>query len=180
MSDVIVLLAGERLGAGLFVEGRLLHGHGGRAGEMGFLTQVKGVDGPEGIAKRARDLDARTRLAEGSGAAETSPAAPTAEAIFAAARAGEPDARAVADRVAEAMAGAIAPLAGLLDPELVVISGAVAQACDVLLDRLEARLADLIPAPPRVVGSSLGDRAVALGAARLGLDLVEGSLRLPR
>lgn len=185
MDDVIVVLAGERLGAGLFVEGRLLHGHGGRAGEMGFLTTVDGVGGSAGIAPRARALMAEATSTNKPGPAvqpEPARAAPpgepiTAEAVFAAARAGDPLATAVAERVAVAVAGAVAPLAGILDPQLVVISGAVAQACDVLLAPLERRLAELLPAPPRVVGSTLGDRAVVLGAARLGLDLVESSAR---
>jgi predicted NBD/HSP70 family sugar kinase len=81
------------------------------------------------------------------------------------------------DRVADRMAHAIAALAGMLDPELVVISGAVADAGDLFLDRIRERLVpDLIDTPPRVAMGALGDQAVVIGAVRLALDHVEASL----
>ncbi len=68
-------------------------------------------------------------------------------------------------------------LAGVLDPELVVISGAVADDGDLFLDRIRRRLVpDLIDSPPRVAMSALGDQAVVVGAVRMALDHVEGSL----
>jgi predicted NBD/HSP70 family sugar kinase len=71
----------------------------------------------------------------------------------------------------------VAALAGLLDPELVVISGAVAEAGDLFLDRIRGRLLPgLIDAPPRVLMSALGDQAVVIGAVRLALDHVEATL----
>lgn len=160
--DVVVLLAGERLGAGIVLDGRLLHGHRGAAGEMGFLALVEGVGGADGVAALARAYAADAGLAPVS-----------AEAVFAATRAGEDAARAVVERVAGTLARAIAPVAVMVDPEVVVIGGAVADSCDVLLAPLERRLAGLVPAPPRVVASSLGARAVVVGAVRLALDYVE-------
>jgi predicted NBD/HSP70 family sugar kinase len=75
------------------------------------------------------------------------------------------------------MAHVIAALAGMLDPELVVISGAVADAGDLFLDRIRGRLLpDLIDAPPRVAMSTLGDQAVVLGAVAMALDHVEATL----
>ena len=41
VDDLVVLLAGERLGAGVMESGRLLHGRGGAAGEMGYLERRK-------------------------------------------------------------------------------------------------------------------------------------------
>ena len=68
-------------------------------------------------------------------------------------------------------------MAGLLNPELVVISGAVASAGDLLLHRIRDRLVpDLIDLPPRVAMSSLGDQAVVVGAVRMALDHVEARL----
>ena len=165
--DVVVLLAGERLGAGIVLDGRLLHGHRGAAGEMGFLALVEGVGGSEGVAALAR------AYAADAGPAPASAEGVSAEAVFAAARAGEDAARAVVERVASTLARAITPVAVMLDPEVVVIGGAVADSCDVLLAPLERRLAGLVPAPPRVVASSLGARAVVVGAVRLALDYVE-------
>jgi predicted NBD/HSP70 family sugar kinase len=75
------------------------------------------------------------------------------------------------------MAHAVAALAGMLNPELVVISGAVADDGDLFLDRIRAQLIpELIDTPPRLAMSTLGDRAVVTGAVRLALDHVEASL----
>jgi predicted NBD/HSP70 family sugar kinase len=65
----------------------------------------------------------------------------------------------------------------MLNPELVVISGAVADAGDLFLDHIRERLLpDLIDLPPRVSMSTLGDQAVVVGAVRMALDHVEASL----
>jgi predicted NBD/HSP70 family sugar kinase len=75
------------------------------------------------------------------------------------------------------MAHAVAALAGMLNPELVVISGAVAEAGDLFLDRIRRRLQpDLIDTPPRLSMSTLGDQAVVVGAVRMALDHVEARL----
>ncbi|HEY7606853.1 MAG TPA: ROK family protein, partial [Actinomycetes bacterium] len=97
--------------------------------------------------------------------------------VLQAARAGDEVALGIVDRVADRIALAVAALAGMLNPELVVISGAVADDGDLFLDRIRGRLLpDLIDTPPRVAMSNLGDRAVVLGAVRMALDHVEASL----
>ena len=58
VDDLVVLLAGERLGAGVMESGRLLHGRGGAAGEMGYLDLVEGVGSSDGIASLARQWSA--------------------------------------------------------------------------------------------------------------------------
>ena len=69
--------------------------------------------------------------------------------VLEAARAGDEVAVAVVDEVADRMAHAVAALAGMLNPELVVISGAVADDGDLFLDRIRARLLpDLIDSHP--------------------------------
>ncbi len=195
--DVVVLLAGERLGAGLVLGGSVVRGRHGGAGEMGFLDLIPGL-AATGIATWARVLGARavgartrevgtvgTRAVEGGGGIDTSvPSAaeiaadgPSAEEVLAAARAGEPWARGVVEVIADKLATALAPVVTLLDPGLVVISGAVAGSCDVLIPGIEGRLAGLAPWPARLAASGLGDRVVVTGAVRLALDAIEADLR---
>ena len=57
-----------------------------------------------------------------------------------------------------------------------IVRGGVSRAGERLLEPLERRVAALVPAPPLVVHSTLGDEAVALGAARLALRAVEERL----
>ncbi len=97
--------------------------------------------------------------------------------VLEAARAGDEVALEIVDTVSDRMAHAVAALAGMLNPELVVISGAVADDGDLFLDRIQRRLLpDLIDNPPRLAMSTLGDQAVVLGAVRMALDHVEASL----
>ena len=97
--------------------------------------------------------------------------------VMEAARAGDELALEIVDQVADRMAFVVAALAGMLNPELVVISGAVADDGDLFCDRIRAQLLpDLIDTPPRLAMSSLGDQAVVTGAVRLALDHVEANL----
>ena len=81
VDDLVVLLAGERLGAGVMESGRLLHGRGGAAGEMGYLDMVEGVGSSDGIAALARQWSAA-----GGGPSAGGPA--SAPRVFADAAAG--------------------------------------------------------------------------------------------
>jgi predicted NBD/HSP70 family sugar kinase len=206
--DAVVLLAGERLGAGLLLGGALRRGRHGGAGEMRFLDLIPGV-AATGIGTWARVLGARAqRLHErrnaqrrpdlgsllragalrGSGgdhglddsvptAAEIAGGGPRAQDVFDAARKGERWALDVVGLVADKLATALAPVVTLLDPGVVVLSGAVAASCDVLIPGIEARLGLLAPWPARIVASELGDRVVVTGAVRMALDSVEAALR---
>ena len=142
VDDVVVILASERLGSGVIDGGRLLHGRGGGAGELAFLDMVEGVGDTFGIASLARDWaaealagKAKTSLREhaGQGGAE-------AEHVFAAAAAGDAVALRILDRLADRMARVIGAVATIINPELVVIGGAVANSAGVLLEPITERL----------------------------------------
>ena len=171
VEDVAVMLAGERVGAGVLESGRLLRGHGGGFGELAFLSMVDGVGAPAGIAQLAREWGAEA-AAQGGPAALGGilPEDVSAEAVFASAAAGDEDAQAVLDRIALVMARVVAILSTIFNPELVVIGGAVAGAASRLLPRLRSELPALTATPARVEVSPLGGRAVTLGAVRRALD----------
>jgi predicted NBD/HSP70 family sugar kinase len=192
VDDLVVMLADERLGSGLFSDGRPVRGHRGGAGELRLLELVERVGSTYGIAWLLRTLGAEAVAGLGpSGPAgprggrgrvlwERSggdPAAVETATVLEAARARDEVALEVVGEVADRMAHAIAAVAGLLNPELVVISGAVATAGDLLLYRIRDRLVpDLIDLPPKLAMSSLGDQAVVVGAVRMALDHVEARL----
>lgn len=169
IDDLAVMLAGERIGFGLVASGYLLHGATGRSGEMGMLQLVEGVGTPEGIAALARKMAGTTRTRGAYDLAEPI----TAEHVFSAAVQGDEAALEILGAIARRMARVIAVTATLVDPELVVIAGAVAQSSTALLKELERELATLMPNPPRVALSTLGDTIVTLGAVRLALDYVQ-------
>jgi predicted NBD/HSP70 family sugar kinase len=191
VDDLVVMLADERLGSGLFSDGRPVRGHRGGAGELRFFELVERVGSTYGMAWLVRTLGTGAVAALGpSGPAGPKvpgrvlwdltggdPAAVEAGMVLKAARAGDAAALEVVDEVADRMAHAVAAIAGMLNPELVVIAGAVADAGDLFLDRIRDRLIpDLIDLPPRLAMSSLGDQVVVVGAVRMALDHVEASL----
>jgi predicted NBD/HSP70 family sugar kinase len=176
VDDLAVLLAGERLGVGLLESGRLLHGSKGGAGEMAYLDRVEGVGSADGIALLARTWGAsaaaaepKTLVAELAGGV---PGAVTAEMVFAAAGQGDRVARDILDRLATRLAIVIATLGTIVNPELLVIAGAVSQSAGAMLDGINDRLPALSVTPPRVATSALGESVVSIGAVRLALNHV--------
>jgi len=182
VDDVVVLLSGERLGAGIYIGGRLIRG-GGSAGEMRFLELVEGVGHTDAIGGMCRELGAIAAAdildGERPGSPNSSellrlcggvPAAVNAEMVIEAARKGDPAASEVIDIVTERTARAIAVVATLLDPQLIVLSGGPAGAGDVLIPSLDEKLKELNSAHPRLAASTLTDHAALRGAVRVALD----------
>ena len=159
VDDVVCVLAGERMGAGIVIGGKLMRGHEGAAGELAILGAFETEHGARGIGQLVGELSGEE------------PAA-----VFAAAGAGEEGALAIVER-AERWAGhAIVTTAQLVNPEVVVIGGGVARAGEVLLAPLRARLEAMVRRPPRLAASPLAERGPLLGAIRMALDELEPQL----
>ncbi|MET3367902.1 ROK family protein [Arthrobacter sp. M2012083] len=177
VDNLVVMLAGDRLGSGILESGRLLHGQVGGFGELGYLDNVDGVGDTYGIAhyatlwgREALDSGADTKL---RGLCGGDPEALTAEMVFRAAKEGDPAGRKVMDRMAHRMARVIGSISTLVNPELVVIAGAVADSARTLIPAMEKHVPDFTFTPPRLATSALGDGIVSLGAIRHALDYVE-------
>lgn len=177
--DVICVLASERLGAGIVVGGRLVRGHAGAAGEMAFLGAYEAHHGAEGVAQLARTLGreaARGNRATARSLLELAggnPEAIEAETVFAAARAGDDASKRIVEESIQSAGRAIVTMALVLNPELVVIGGGVANAGAALADPLRRQLADMVRLPPQLETSSLAERGVLVGAIRHALDALE-------
>ncbi|AFR30047.1 ROK family protein [Arthrobacter sp. Rue61a] len=177
VDNLVVMLAGDRLGSGILESGRLLHGQLGGFGELGYLDNVDGVGDTYGIAhyatlwgREALDAGTETKLTTLCGG---DPEALTAEMVFRAAADGDHSALGVLNRVAHRMARAIGSISTLVNPELVVIAGAVAASANALIPTMEKQVPDFTFTPPRLATSALGDGIVSLGAIRHALDYVE-------
>lgn len=175
--SMVALLASERLGAGVVDDGRLLLGRDGEAGEMYFLDHVDGVGAAHGVALMARTwateaLESGRRTVIGDDAAGFGGPV-SAEMVFAAAEQGDPVGLEILDRLADRFAKVCGVLATLLNPEMVVFCGGVAEPMRQLVDPITDRLPGLTYAPPRITCSTLGDAVVTTGAIRLALDHVQ-------
>ncbi|MCU1527918.1 MAG: hypothetical protein JWP75_1681 [Frondihabitans sp.] len=173
------LLAGERFGAGLIVDGSLLHGRHGGAGEMRALDLVEGVGSAHGLAATARewahDAQAAGTLPAVSPLAQLSSNSITAEDVFTAAAASDPTALDIVRRLGSRLARVCLVLASLLDVERVIIVGAIAVAAGPVIDEARIVLDDFYPPVPEIVASTLGADAVVFGAIQRGLALIRSS-----
>ncbi len=182
--DFVLLWNEEGLGAALVLGGRLHRGWTGGAGEVGFLPvpghplvrQVTRVN--SGGYQALAGVRAVPELAAGLGIEPPThaPAAAGAPVAAAVALLGQAAARPEGANLrllrgyATALATGLASLVAVLDPELVVLSGAVTDAGgDVLRGLVEAELADLAPSRPRLVSGTVRERPVLRGALESAL-----------
>jgi predicted NBD/HSP70 family sugar kinase len=175
LDDFVLVSLGVGLGLGIVVGGRLHRGASGAAGEAGYLPGSRDqalhtrpplrrdlVDASIG----ARHIVSRAR-ALGLGLGDDL----SARDVFDHARTGNPAALTVVDETAAAIAYVIACVAPLLDPQAVVLGGAVGSNPDLLLAPVRAHLESLSPFRPEIRASSLGSEAVLIGATARAVAL---------
>lgn len=179
ISDFVLLWVGTGVGMGVILDGALRRGAAGLAGEVGYL-RLEPVSDPEppgssapgwGAGNYERHVSARAvvELAEELGLQ----GAGTAAEVFAAARAANPIANRVVETEARRLARAIAAVAAVIDPQLVVLGGGVGTGGgDLLLPRVRDSLRALSPFSPQLAISALGSGAVLAGSRSMGTRLV--------
>ena len=166
VDDFVFLSIGTGLGAGVVLHREIHRGHHGAAGEVDFALG-SGIERDTDPAAEAISAFAR-RLVAADGRATALGPSFEVPAIFEAARAGDATALEVVDEEAHRIALHITPVAAVINVELVVIGGGIGANGDLLLAPIRERLAQLVPYPPRVEVSSLGDAAVLNGALAVG------------
>jgi len=184
-ADMLFLLLGERLGAGVIANGSLVRGHNGAAGEVGYapaapmrrrtpgfgaLESTVNASALLAIARLAVDKHTESDLARLCGGP---PAQLTAEAITVAATAGDRAAIGVLRTLARGLARGVAPSLLTLNPEVLVLGGGISRAGGVLRDMFASQIEDLTLYPPEVRLSALGDEAVLWGAIEHSIARVE-------
>ena len=167
-SSLVGLTLGTGVGGVIAVDGRVLMGHDGTAGEIGH--QTIDPDGPTCNCGNRGCLEAfarADRLAEACGA-------PNAETAVERARAGDAAAIAGLDRVGRYLGIGIANAVTLINPDRVVIGGGIAAAGDLLLGSARAEIRDRVQmtslAQVEIVLAELGIWAGAIGAAVHGAE----------
>lgn len=185
--SMLLVTVGTGLGGGLVLDGRLMRGAHGYAGEPGHQIAVPDGEpcgcGRRGCLEQYASGRALVRYAR-AGAVEDPAAAAglmelagdpeliTGAQVTTAARAGDKVARSAFDQVGRWLGTALADLVQVLDPQLVVVGGGVADAGDLLLSPTRdayrqalGRRGELPAAPVRV--AQLGSIAGVVGAADL-------------
>jgi glucokinase len=184
----LMITLGTGIGGGIVMDGRLQRGAHGVAGEWGHMRVV-----PDGRLCACGNRGCWEQYASGNAlgqtareVARTSPAAAdrllnrvdgdpgrlTGEHVAYAAADGDPLALELVTEVGTWLGQGIADLAAVLDPEVVVIGGAVSMLGELVLAPARQRLDHALPGRgfrpgPRIVSAQLGPQAGLVGAADL-------------
>jgi len=184
-NNLVMLALGTGVGGGVMIGGQLVVGRHCGAGEIGHM--VLDLDGPlcacgghgcleayagsRGILQEVRRQKTETglsRLVQKCGDTLS-----TAD-VAALAEAGDAGARAVFAEVGRRLGQAIGNLVNILDPDLVIIGGGVAQAGDLIFGPCRELVPRLVLSTEAqkvaVVPAQLGNTAAAVGAASLARD----------
>jgi predicted NBD/HSP70 family sugar kinase len=174
--DLIYLKVATGIGSGLVIRGRLFHGAGGTAGEIGHLTIDESGPicrcGNRGCLETFAAGDALVELLRSSLGHEL-----TAEEIVERAKDGDVGCRRAIGDAGRHIGSAVASVCNILNPARVVVGGSVGQAGDLLLTEMREavrRRAVLSAAEDvEIVSGVLGERAEVLGAVALILGDAE-------
>jgi glucokinase len=171
IQNMILIVSGAGIGAGIIIDGALYRGAREASGEIGNF-----IPGREYLGKNYQDFGALEGVASGTGIVErartsleskseiTDAELLTADDVFLAARSGRPWAKSIIEETVDYFAIAIANLAVSFDPQLIVLGGSVTPFADLLIAPIMQRLEGAIPTPPKLVLSKLGLRAGVMGA----------------
>lgn len=164
-ADFICITLGTGVGGGCYTGGRLNRGRHFLANALGHVPVAPGglpcTCGRSGCLEMYANASALMRYAHGN--------FPSCEQVIAAANAGDPSAQCAMKALARYLAIGCASIVNLLDPELLILAGGLAQDNPLLLNLLTAELANRVTIWPqrnlRVIASDLGYSAGVLGAA---------------
>jgi glucokinase len=186
--DVVLLTIGTGIGGGLILDGRPYRGSHGAGAELGHV--VVDIDGPpcqgncpnhgciesiaSGTALRAEAE--RTAAAEPDsrlGRAAAEGARLDGRLVTELARSGDRASTVVLETIGRRIGVALAGLANIFDPEVIVVGGGVMAAGDLLLDPAREELRERALPPQNEVpvrAAALGPDAGMVGAALLAAD----------
>ncbi len=191
VDNALCMVVSTGVGGGLILNGSLHAGISGNAGHIGHISvDMNGPLCPCGARGCVEGFASGTAIAAhalASGWTPPSGGAPTAAAVEAAARDGDERALAAYDRAGQALAAAIASTIALVELDVVVIGGGVAQAGETLFGPLRRRMDEyavldftrnvpIVPAGLALDAGLIGAAAVA--AAEAGLSPA-GRVRVP-
>jgi len=187
--NFICINIGYGIGAGIIVDGDLLYGPSGMAGEFGHITlekdsQIQCDCGNFGCLEALASGNAIAKAAQlqlKSGArsvlhdmCEGDFSKVSAQMVAEAAKQGDSLAWGVFDRAVEYLGLGIAGLINLFSPEVVVIGGGVAQSGDILFDKVRktvnARALKKISSGVDIRPATFGIKAAVMGAVSLVLS----------
>jgi glucokinase len=190
---VLYVGLGRGIGGGLVVNGKIYHGDTCTAGEIGHLFvkengpkcscggygHLEAIASAQAISRAIIGLSVEHPETEAAISRVTGARAEriTAEQVFRLAAEGDKVAQGIVQDVHAYLGIALANIVHLMNPGVIILGGQVAQAGDLLIKPLQARIHDLCLAAAssslRIVQGSLGSEANIVGAVTLALQDIE-------
>lgn len=176
--DVLCVAVGTGIGAAILTGGQIYRGAREAAGEVGYCaTDTAAIEAPAVGTSAYGFLE---QFAAGPGIGRRGSLAlgrpVSAPEVMRLAAEGEPRAQTVVDDTAKHLGIAVANMACLLNPELVILTGGVMQSASLLLDQIRTIVERLVPYSPRIVLSELKEEAGVVGAVALVLEAARRSI----
>jgi len=171
IQNMVMIVDGAGIGAGIIMDGTLYRGFREASGEIGHM-----IPGREFLGKSFSDFGGLESVASGTAMIERARTTLRsrkdppdlnhlrAEDIFESAQQGEKWANSIVNEVVDYLAIAVANISVSFDPELIVLGGGVTPFAQRLIKPILDCIEEMIPTPPRLVASSLGLRATVMGA----------------
>ena len=184
IKDFIILTLGTGLGSGIVVNGELVYGHTGFAGELGHTIVVPGGRacgcGRQGCLETYASASGLVRtvlyllseMKEESPFRDVSPSSLTSKQIAEAAKNGDPVASKAFDYTAEMLAFGIVNAVVFSSPEAIFLFGGLAQAGDLLFNPVrkyvDLKIQPIFRGTVKILPSGIPENNVAvMGAAAL-------------
>lgn len=189
LSSLVLVEWGDRVGAGLLLNGSLYRGASNDSGDLGFLDLSVGNE--HTLAEPGDGLGPFERLVGGAGLVAASrrhaealgdtgllsalDGAPGSgiELVIDGVIAARPAALAALKDAARIFARGLSVIRALLDPQLVIIGGPMARVGDLLVEEITANLSSEVLNQPPLELSTLGGDAVVHGAVHHALAIVD-------
>ena len=187
MKDFIMITLGTGVGSGIVIDGKVVYGHDGNAGELGHTCAVRYNGRPCGCGKTGCletycSATGVARMAREWLEASSEPSSLrliddiSSKAVYEAAKEGDALARRVLEYTGRMLGHSLADFAAFSSPEAIVLFGGLARAKEFLYDPMqEAMESNLMPhwrGKIKIVFSQLKESdAAILGASALAWEL---------
>lgn len=190
MKDFIVITLGTGVGSGIVVNGQLVYGHDGYAGELGHVIMVRGENGricgcgrkgcleaycsATGVARTAREILEKTD--EPSLLREMKPEDITSLDVSIAAGKGDKIANEIFEFTGKMLGEACADFAAFSSPEAFIFFGGLVKAGDLIMNPIkkayDENILNIFQGKAKFLVSGLdGASAAVLGASAIGWEI---------
>ncbi len=170
-SNLVLVIIGSGIGAGIIIDGGIYRGSHLTAGEIGFLlpdrtflgSKRDGFGALESQASGAIIAEKARKVLADRGSTENLEEI-SAEYVFDAYRNNEEWAKPIIEDSIGFYSQMLATLAVCFDPDVIILSGGVSKSADLLIEPILKNIEGVIPICPKILVSTLGHRATIMGA----------------